>query len=450
MASMQTRIPPTVGLRVLVGVILTGTLSILDSTLIVPLLTTIGTDFQAGSEVSWLIAGYLLTSTITIPLWGRWMDLRGERAAMWVSLMTFLVGTIVSMLAPSLLVLIIGRIIQGAGAGGIVPVGQAILAARCTSSERARLQIYYNVAYGLAAGLGPLIGGALVAVSWRWAFAIIIPVVLVAGLLLHGRLTTKTAASETRRFDTFGSIYMTSGLLLLLLGIERNWWWSIAAGLLLTMFFVLHALRRKTGLVPSSLLTSRTIVAGVTLALLIGFAQFSFLTFLPFLSQKVMPQLNSGVVVIPLTLLWMTLGAVAGILALRVGTRKLALVSVTLAALASACIAVSTSYPVLLLASLLMGAAAGLILIPLLLLCQHAAPSNDVGAATSFMVLMRNFGGAAGAAVTAVLLADLGTAMTFTVLAAIGISGFLPALLLPSRAGERSLLAQRDAGLHNP
>jgi MFS family permease len=61
------RIPPSVGVRVLVAVILTGTLSVLDSTLVVPLLTTIGDDLGGGSEVSWLVAGYLLTSTVTIP-----------------------------------------------------------------------------------------------------------------------------------------------------------------------------------------------------------------------------------------------------------------------------------------------------------------------------------------------------------------------------------------------
>ncbi|MFM9050336.1 MAG: MFS transporter, partial [Actinomycetota bacterium] len=124
------------GPRVLIGVILTGTLSVLDSTLVVPLLTTIGADFGGGSEVSWLVAGYLLTSTVTIPLWGRWLDLRGERDVMWAALAVFLAGTVVSLSAPSLEILIVGRLIQGVGVGGLVPVGQAILAGRCTSPER--------------------------------------------------------------------------------------------------------------------------------------------------------------------------------------------------------------------------------------------------------------------------------------------------------------------------
>lgn len=443
---MARRIPESVGARVLVGVILTGTLSVLDSTLVVPLLTSIGRSFGAGSEVSWLVAGYLLTSTVTIPLWGRWLDLRGERSAMWFSLGVFLAGTVLSMSAPSLEVLILGRLVQGVGAGGVVPVGQAILAARCTSEERARLQVYYNVAYGIAAGLGPLLGGVLVQVSWRWAFAVIIPVILLAGVLLWGRLTSRPREAEARRFDSLGSALMTAGLTLLLLGVERRWWWALVAGAILVVAFVVHALRRRDGLVPASLLRSRTIVATVAVALIVGLVQFSMLTYLPYLSQRVEPSLNSGVVVVPLTVLWMTLGAFTGVLAMRVGTRLLAVLSMLFAAAAAATVMASTAYPSLLLASVLVGTAAGLILIPALLLCQHAAPHEDVGAATSFMVLMRNFGGAAGAALTAVLLADDGVRVAFGTLAVIALLALLPALLLPSHAGERRLLEARDSG----
>ena len=442
-----SRIPASVGARVLIGVILTGTLSVLDSTLVVPLLTTIGAEFGGGSTVSWLVAGYLLTSTVTIPLWGRWLDLRGERDVMWAALAVFFVGTVVSMTAPSLEILILGRLIQGIGAGGLVPVGQAVLAGRCTSAERARMQIYYHVAYGVAAGLGPLIGGALVAVSWRWAFALIIPVIMLAGALLFGKLHEKPREAETRHFDGVGSALMISGLTLLLLGIERGWWWALVAGILLTAALVWHALRRKQGLIPASLLKSRTIVAAVVVALLIGFVQFAMLTYLPLLSKETAPGINSGIVVIPLTVLWMTLGAFTGILSLRVGTKPLALLSVVLAAVAAGAVVVSNSYPSLLVASVCIGAAAGLVLIPVLLLCQHAAPHEDVGAATSFMVLMRNFGGAAGAAVTAVLLADSGISLAFGALVAVALLALVPALLLPSPRDERQLLAARDGSL---
>ena len=445
----SSRIPPTVGVRVLVGVILTGLLSVLDSTLVVPLLATIGDEFSAGSAVSWLIAGYLLTSTVSIPLWGRWMDLRGERNAMWAALLVFAIGTVIAMFATSLPLLILGRLVQGVGAGGLVPVGQAIVAGRCTGEERARLQVYYNVAYGTAAGLGPLIGGALIGVSWRWAFAAILPLIVLAGLLLWGKLSSRPRESEARRFDSLGSILMTSGLTLLLLGIERSWWASLVAGALALLAFVWHALLRRDGLIPASLLRSPTIVAASSVALIIGFVQFAMLTFLPLLAQDAAPGLNSGIVVVPLTLLWMLLGAFTGMLALRTGTKPLALLSAVLAIGASVTLVISTAYPSLLLSSVLVGAAAGLILIPALLLIQHAAPHNDVGAATSFMILMRNFGGAAGAAVVAVLLEDGGVTMAFGVLAIIAAAAILPALLLPSRSAEKRVIAAVNGTRHS-
>ena len=436
-------------MRVLVGVILTGLLSVLDSTLVVPLLATIGDEFSAGSAVSWLIAGYLLTSTVSIPLWGRWMDLRGERNAMWAALLVFAIGTVIAMFATSLPLLILGRLVQGVGAGGLVPVGQAIVAGRCTGEERARLQVYYNVAYGTAAGLGPLIGGALIGVSWRWAFAAILPLIVLAGLLLWGKLSSRPRESEARRFDSLGSILMTSGLTLLLLGIERSWWASLVAGALALLAFVWHALLRRDGLIPASLLRSPTIVAASSVALIIGFVQFAMLTFLPLLAQDAAPGLNSGIVVVPLTLLWMLLGAFTGMLALRTGTKPLALLSAVLAIGASVTLVISTAYPSLLLSSVLVGAAAGLILIPALLLIQHAAPHNDVGAATSFMILMRNFGGAAGAAVVAVLLEDGGVTMAFGVLAIIAAAAILPALLLPSRSAEKRVIAAVNGTRHS-
>ena len=438
------QIPATVGVRLLIGVILSGTLSILDSTLVIPLLSSIGNDFDAGSETSWLVAGYLLTSTVTIPLWGRWLDLRGERSAMWVALLVFLIGTVVSMLAPSMLVVIIGRLIQGAGAGGIVPVGQAILSSRCVSDERARLQVYYNISYGAAAGLGPLIGGTLAVLSWRWSFAIVIPVILFTGFLLWGRLTTRPREVETRRFDGIGSALLTGSLALMLLGVERAWWTLLGVCTVIFVVFIVRSLHIKHGLIPASILRSRPNVAAAVMAFMIGFVQFALLTYLPSFSASVLPGVNSGLVVVPLTVFWMTLGAVAGMLALRVGTRLLAIVAAILSAAAGGCIVYSIAYVSLFSASVLAGLAAGLVLLPLLLLGQHAAPRDDVGAATSFFVLTRNFGGAAGASVVGVLLVTHEVQSTFTIVAFVGVAALLPALFLPSWGTERALLAARD------
>jgi MFS family permease len=444
MASISGRLPINVSLRLLVGVILAGTLSVLDSTIVVPLLGTIAEEFSAGSRVSWLVAAYLLASTVTIPLWGRWMDLRGERTPMWIAVWLFLLGTIVCALAPGLDVLILGRVLQGIGAGGIVPLGQAVLAGRCSSEERAHLQMYYNVAYGTAAGLGPLVGGALLDVSWRWAFWLIVPFVIAVAISLVGELSDEPKSSTHRPFDKLGSALITVGLTAMLLGIERSWWWLLLAGSLVVVWFVMRSLRIRTGLVPRGLLTSAPVMACSFLGLLIGFVQFAFLTYLPLLSQRLDPDLNSGLVVVPLTVLWMTLGAVTGVLAIKLGSKTLVGAAIVCGVLAGIVVAVWFTLPALIVASVLVGACAGLALIPALLLAQHSAPSEDIGAATSTLVLLRNFGGALGVAVTARVFADFGLTATMVMLTAVAAAALVPFAMMPGASKERSMRMVRD------
>lgn len=444
MGKADSRRPSAVSARLLLGVVLAGTLSVLDSTIVVPLLSSIGEDLGGGSEVSWLVAGYLLASTASIPLWGRWMDLRGERTAMWAALSVFLLGTIVSAMAPSLGILILGRVIQGLGAGGVVPLGQAVLASRCSSSERARLQVYYNVAYGMAAGLGPLIGGTLVSVSWRWAFWLIVPFTVTVMAVLRGQLNRMPTEGERKPFDGLGSAILTVGLTALLLGIERSSWSISAVGVLALVWFVMRSRHHDGSVIPASILTSRVVLACSAAGLVIGFVQFAFLTYLPLVAHQLDPSMNSGLVVIPLTVLWMTLGAVAGNIALRTGSKRLVLMSMLLAVAAATTVATWFALPSLFIAATLIGAAAGLALLPALLLAQAASPKEDIGAATSMYVLMRNFGGAVGVAVTALALIHSSVSVTMWMLAAVALVGIVPALMLPGAKEERIIHSRKD------
>ena len=438
-------IPSEVGGRLFAGILLTATLSVLDSTLIVPLLSAIGDDFDAGSQIAWLVAAYLLASTVTIPVWGRALDLLGERKVMYAALIVFAAGSILGALAPSHFVLIRARAVQGVGAGGLIPVSQSIISARCKPHDRAQLQIYYNGAYGAAAGIGPLIGGALIEVSWRWSFALLLPLIALGALLLHGRLRSEPVGAADRPFDLRGSIIITIALLLTLLGVERGVLWLVVVGLGLIVVFVVGALRVEHAVVPRTILRNRTAVMISLFILPIGFGQYAILTFLPGLSQDLAPDLNSGLVVLPFTILGMTMGAVTGSLALKVGTRPLACLAALFLGASMVAVAVSDALPGLFLAAALMGLSAGFAITPSLLLIQHSAEIADVGSATSLGVLMRNFGGALGAAVMAVLLADVGTSSAFLIAAVVGLIALAPALLLPSRDAEHAIIARREA-----
>lgn len=436
---MFGRLPASVSVRLLVGVILSGTLSVLDSTIVVPLLGSIGEEFGGGTEVSWLVSAYLLASTVTIPLWGRWMDLRGERLPMWIALLVFLIGTIACVCAPSLWVLVLGRVVQGIGTGGVVPVGQAILAARCSTQERAKLQIYYNVAYGTAAGLGPIVGGALLDVSWRWAFVLIIPFIFAVAFALYGQLSPTPKSGELRPFDALGSAIITIGLTVMLIGVERTSWWPIALGMLLLAWYVMRTKRVPNGPIPRGLLTHRAVMAAAFIGLLIGFVQFSYLTYLPMFSESLNQSLNSGLVVVPLTVLWLSLGAFTGVLAVKFGSRMMMLAAILTAVPAGLIVIASFSLPTFFLASALIGASAGFALIPALLLAQHAAPMADIGAATSSFVLFCNFGRALGVAVVAVVLQRAGVNPAMVVLTVVALLVFVPYAMTPRKSAEQQL-----------
>lgn len=452
--------PPRVSKRLIAGAVLSGTLSILDLTIVVPILTNIGSDLGGGTAVSWLIAAYLVASTVSIPIWGRVMDIRGERLAMYASLTIFTLGTLAAVFAPSLLLLIVARVVQGIGVGGIVPVGQAVLASRCTKEQRAKMQIYYQMAYGIAALAGPIVGASLAATSWRWAFVLILPFCLVTGLLLAGFLKSAPSGKQVRPFDTRGSVLTTVTLVAILLGVERlsvgGWlpWVAFAVGAATLPVLVRHLLSTTDGLIPQSLLRNRTIAMASMIMLLIGFAQFAFLSYLPALALGYDGAMNSGISVVPLMLPYVLLGAASGFLALRFGSRVLAIFASVGTVVASATVALSGAIPGLFAGALIMGIALAMTMIPMLLICQHVAPAQDVGSATSLPVLTRNFGGALGAAVIAVTADALipnggtvaeGLAPAFWVIAAVGLLALIPAILLPRRAAEKKLIAEREA-----
>lgn len=445
---------------------LAGTLSVLDLTIVVPILTAIGRDFGATTEVSWLVAAYMVASTVTIPLWGRAMDLRGERTAVMVSLGIFTAGTLLAALAPSLLVLILARVVQGIGAGGVVPLGQAVLAGRCDKERRAKLQVWYQGAYGVAAAIGPVAGAALAKISWRWAFVAILPFCVVTAALYLGQLNSSPSSGAQRPFDRRGSVLITVWMVALLVGIERlssgGWlpWVAYAVTLALTPMLVRHLRTAPDALIPRSVLGNRVMVLASIVMLLVGFGQFAFLTYLPALSQAYDSALNSGLAVVPMMLPYVLLGAASGVIALRVGTRRLGLLAGLGTMAAGVMVTQWRDIPGLYVAALVMGVAMAMTMIPMLLLCQHVAAKEDLGAATSMPVLLRNFGGALGAAVVATVAAsgaasgagagatagaaasDLASA--FWSVVAVGALAVLAALAMPRRAREAALIADRE------
>ena len=448
--------------RLVAGVIAGGSLAIMDATIVVPTVGQIASDFNAGSEATLVVSIYLIATSVTMPLWGRLLDVRGERTAYLAAMAFFAVGTVLALFAPSLPVLIAARLIQGIGGGGLSPLGQAILAGRCTPVQRARLQIWYTIFYGVFAAIGPTLGSvALASGTWRTSFVILLVLTPIPALLLWGKLRAYEGTSH-RSLDINGAFWLATSLLMLIVGLKMTepnpqllTWILLVGGLLALWVFYRHASRTADPILSLKIVTHRVMGSCALVALLNGFTIFGFMTYLPMTALHLgTGAWFAGFVVIPLTAGWTVLSAASSRLSLVVGNRLLLWLAGPLVAAAGLLVVAAGSADPelvkieLLAASTCAGLAAGLVAVPNMLLAQRHAPATDVGSTTSLIMFMRNFGGTLGvAAVSAValLISDSlseGLTTAFLIFCLVGAAQVLISTLLPTRRSELADLAR--------
>src|SRR2546426_9276587 len=158
---------------VLVGIMLSIFLAAIESTVVATAMPTVVASLGGIRIYSWVFSGFLLTQTVTMPLWGRFSDLYGRRSIYLAGLATFLAGSALSGAAQDMAQLVVFRMVQGAGAGSLMTLGYTIIGELFGLEQRARMQGYISGTWGVASLLGPWIGGVLTHhVSWRWGFYI--------------------------------------------------------------------------------------------------------------------------------------------------------------------------------------------------------------------------------------------------------------------------------------
>ena len=228
---LSQTIDPTARKEIIVGVLLAMFLAALDQTIVAPALPTIGSSLGNAEYLSWIVTAYLLTATAVTPLYGKLADIRGRRPVIFGAIGIFVAGSIISALAPSMLMLIIGRAIQGIGGGGLGALAMTVIGDVVPPRERGQYQGYISGMWGIASLAGPVVGGFLAhKFHWSMIFWINLPLAAVAIGVLNNPLKKLPPVRNDHRLDLLGAslviLATTSLMLVLTWGGSRYAWVS--------------------------------------------------------------------------------------------------------------------------------------------------------------------------------------------------------------------------------
>ena len=411
---------------VTIGVMTGMFIAALEATVVGTAMPTVIAALGGLSQYSWVFSAYLVTSTVTVPVWGKLSDLYGRRLLYQLGIAIFLVGTLLSGFSNSMTELIIFRAIQGLGAGALVPLGMTIIGDIFTLQERAKMQAYFSGVWGVSSVIGPIVGGFITdQISWRWVFFINLPIGIAAAIIIGFSLKEPKLTARPK-ID-----YAGAGLLMI--AISLLIWTMVESGSTLeTLFAPLNILlfvvsiillllfawvekRAADPIIPFALFKNRTIAVAVGAGFLAGVAMFGAISFIPLFAQGALGDTatQAGSLLTPLMLSWITMSIIGGRLLLKTGFRAITLVGFVILTIGFIFLAMfgrETARVWLYVDLVLIGAGLGLTMLTLLIAVQQAVERTKLGVATSLNQFSRAIGGAVGVAIMgAVLTAGLAT-----------------------------------------
>ncbi len=396
-------------MEILFAVMLGLFLGALDQTIVGPALPTIATDLAGNDLYVWAITIYLLTSTISVPFWGKLSDLYGRKPIFMIGIVIFLAGSALAGLSQSMGMLILFRGIQGVGAGSLFPVALAIIGDLFTPQERGKYQGLFGGVFGIAFIVGPLVGGFLTEqVSWHWIFYVNIPIGIISLYFIWRLLPTVKNARATRDFDILGGVIFTFAVTFLLLGLTNKQFgeWTdlsvggfIAVSLIGIAAFVWAELRAKEPIIPPHLFRIRTYTSSMISTFFASFAFFGAIIFLPRWFQFVhgFSPTNSGLAALPLMAGLIFSSIASGLMVSRTGKYKwLTVGAIVLMGVATALmtqLTATTPLAVVWFWMFLAGLGVGPTFAVFTIIVQNAVPFHELGVATSNLTFFRQIGG---------------------------------------------------------
>ncbi|MBW4719825.1 MDR family MFS transporter [Saccharothrix obliqua] len=456
-------------LTILSGLLLGMFLAALDQMIVATAMKTIADELNGQTLQAWATTSYLITATISTPLYGKLSDIYGRKPMYLTAITLFLAGSLLSGIANSMYELAAFRAVQGLGAGGLMSLAMAILADITSPRERSRYTGYFMAVFGISSVAGPVVGGLFAGMDdflgtagWRWVFLVNVPIALVA-LAVVAKVLNIPHKRVDHRVDFLGAALLTIGLVPLLIVAEQGREWGWASGTAIAMYVIgvlglvgfVFAERRAgdEALLPLRLFRRQTFSLGNTVNFVLGIGMFGGMVSLPLYLQivKGYSATQSGLMMLPLTFGIMTAAGSSGSITAKTGRYKVfpvvgfALMAISLFVFST----IGTDTPVWqsLVLMFFVGAGLGLCMQTLLVAIQNDAEPRDMGVATASATFFRQIGGTVGTAVfLSILFSTVGDKIRDAMAEASGKPEFMAALARPENQ-QFAAAAKDGAGM---
>lgn len=405
-----------------IGLVLAMLLAALSQTVLSAAMPTMVGELGGVDQMLWVMTAYILASTIMMPIYGKMSDLIGRKGPMIFAIVTFMAGSVVGALAPDMTVLIIARIVQGLGGGGLIILSQAIIADVIPARERGKYMGIIGAVFAVSSVAGPLLGGWLTEeVDWRWTFWLNIPLGLLALTAAITLLHLPKGTNSKPKIDVLGMMTLAGATACLILVASwggNDYEWAspvilslIAATVVLSVLFVLAERRAAEPIMPLAMFRERNFVLATVAGLLIGVAMFGVIGYLPTYLQMTFGQdaTTAGILMVPMMGMMLVTSLLSGWLVSRYGRYKwMPIAGALFIAVALVLLGMMTPETPLWRFCIdvgLLGMGLGVNMQILVLIVQNSFPNRIVGTATASNNFFRQIGASLGSAVIGSLFA---------------------------------------------